>query len=80
VNPPYLTSTFFEAAQRPKFLLSLLGAEHLPPYSVQQPQLTIVERVTAAFLDSYLKHEAAAQRRLLASGNVPGTATLLAEP
>jgi fermentation-respiration switch protein FrsA (DUF1100 family) len=80
VNPPSLTSTFFELARRPKYLLSLLGAEHLPPYSDQQPQLAIVERVTRAFLDSYLKHEPAARRRLLAFGNVPGTATLLAEP
>jgi fermentation-respiration switch protein FrsA (DUF1100 family) len=80
VNPPSLTSAFFEAARRPKFLLSLPGAEHLPPYSEQQPQLTIVERVTTAFLDSYLKHEPGAQRRLLAAGNVPATATLIAEP
>jgi fermentation-respiration switch protein FrsA (DUF1100 family) len=80
VNPPYLTSTFFEAARRPKFLLSLLGAEHLPPYSVEQPQLSIVERATRAFLDSYLKHEPGAQQRLLVVGNVPGTATLLAQP
>jgi fermentation-respiration switch protein FrsA (DUF1100 family) len=80
VNPPDLTSTFFEPARRPKFLLSLPGAEHLPPYSDQRPQLTIVERVTTAFLDSYLKQEPGAQRRLLAAGNVPATATLLAEP
>jgi fermentation-respiration switch protein FrsA (DUF1100 family) len=79
VNPQGLTSAFFEVARRPKFLLSLLGAEHLPPYSAQQPQLTIVERVTTAFLDSYLKHEPGAQRRLLAAGNVPGTVTLQAE-
>jgi fermentation-respiration switch protein FrsA (DUF1100 family) len=80
VNPPYLTSAFFETARPPKFLLSLPEAEHLPPYSYQQPQLAIVERVTTAFLDVYLKQESAAQRRLLAAGNVPGTATLLAEP
>jgi fermentation-respiration switch protein FrsA (DUF1100 family) len=80
VNPPSLTSTFFERARRPKFLLTLPEAEHLPPYSDQQPQLTVVERVTTAFLDFYLKQKPGAQRRLLAAGNVPATATLLAEP
>jgi hypothetical protein len=58
----------------------LPGAEHLPPYSNQQPQLGTVERVTVAFLDLYLKHRSAASQRLLSVGNVPGTAALLAEP
>jgi len=80
INPPSATSAFFEAAQRPKYLLSLLGAEHLPPYSTEQPQLTIVERTTIAFLDGYLKQSSGALRRLVSLGNVPGTATVLAEP
>jgi len=80
VNPPSATNAFFDVAQRPKYLLSLLGAEHLPPYSAEQPQLRIVERVTLAFLDGYLKRRPGALRRLVSMGNVPGTATLLAEP
>jgi dienelactone hydrolase len=80
VNPPSLTDAFFEAAGRPKYLLRLLGAEHLPPYSDQQPQLGIVERVTLAFLDGYLKRRPAAVQRLGSVGTVPGTASLLAEP
>jgi predicted dienelactone hydrolase len=80
VNPPSLTEAFFKPAQRPKYLLNLPGAEHLPPYSVQQPQLGIVERVTIAFLDLYLKHSSRASQRLLASGNVSGMAALTAEP
>jgi len=80
INPPSETNAFFEAAQRPKYLLSLLGAEHLPPYSDEQPQLTIVERVTIAFLDGYLKHRPDALKRLVTLGDVPGTATVLAEP
>lgn len=80
INPPNLTSAFFEAATRPKYLLRLLGAEHLPPYSTQQPQLAIVERVTIAFLDGYLKHRPAALQKVPALGTVPGTASLLAEP
>jgi fermentation-respiration switch protein FrsA (DUF1100 family) len=80
VNPPSLTDAFFEAAGRPKYLLRLLGAEHLRPYSDEQPQLAIVERVTLAFLDGYLKHRRQPLRRLVSLGSVPGTATLLAEP
>jgi dienelactone hydrolase len=80
VNPPSATDAFFEAAQPPKYLLTLIGAEHLPPYSTEQPQLGIVERVTIAFLDAYLEHDPGALRRLVSLGNVPGTATMLAEP
>jgi hypothetical protein len=57
-----------------------LGAEHLPPYSDQQPQLAIVQRVTIAFLDAYLKHSARALKRLSSLGDVPAVASLLANP
>jgi predicted dienelactone hydrolase len=80
INPPSATAAFFALARRPKYLLGLPGAEHVPPYSEQQPQLSIVERVTRAFLDGYLKDEAAARVRLSTLGNVPGTASLLSEP
>jgi predicted dienelactone hydrolase len=80
VNPPSFTETFFQAAQRPKYLLNLPGAEHLPPYSEQQPQLGIVDRVVVAFLDAYLKQNGEALRRMRALGNVPETAVLVAEP
>jgi fermentation-respiration switch protein FrsA (DUF1100 family) len=80
VNLPSETNAFFEKAQRPKYLLSLLGAEHVPPYSGQQPQLAIVERVTIAFLDGYLLHTPGAARRLVSLGNVRGISVMLAEP
>jgi len=79
-NPPSATNAFFNVAPRPKYLLRLFGAEHLPPYSDQQPQLTIVERVSIAFLDGYLKHRPEALQRIVPLGSVPGTASLLAEP
>jgi dienelactone hydrolase len=78
VNPPSLTNAFFAAATRPKYLLSLLGAEHLPPYSDQQPQLAIVERVTIAFLDRYLG--SGLLPPLTSAGTVPGIAELAAHP
>ncbi len=33
INQPRFTYAFFDAAPRPKYLLSLLGAQHLPPYT-----------------------------------------------
>jgi hypothetical protein len=71
INPPSFTETFFEAAQQPKYLLNLLDAEHLPPYSQQQPQLGIVERVTLAFLDGYLKSKRRCCRGCPRSETVP---------
>ena len=78
VNPPAVTDAFFRITPRPKFLLDLRGAGHLPPYTGEEPQLSVVEHTTIAFLDRYLKH--GSLRRLLASGNVPGIATLVSEP
>ena len=78
VNLPSLTDSFWRAAPRPKFLLTLLGATHFPPYSYEQPQLGIVERATIAFLNRYLKK--APLEPLLAAGNVRGIARLTAAP
>jgi fermentation-respiration switch protein FrsA (DUF1100 family) len=80
INQPKYTYSFFNAAPPPKYLLRLLGAPHLPPYTYEQPQLTIVERVTIAFLDLYLEHSRGARARLAAAGNVPGTAALTSDP
>ena len=80
VNPPSATNAFFDAARRPKYLLSLIGAEHLPPYSDQQPQLSIVEHVTIAFLAGYLEHKPAALARLASVGTLAGVASMIAEP
>jgi fermentation-respiration switch protein FrsA (DUF1100 family) len=79
INPPSFTSDFYNAAQRPKYLLQLLGAPHLEPYTTAQPQLGIVERVTTAFLDLYMKRDRAAGARLASLGAVHGVAALTAE-
>ena len=75
-NAPASTYRYFNLAPQPKFLLSLLGAGHLPPYTTAQPQLTIVERETTAFLDRYLKGMPGARSRMWKDGKVPGVATL----
>jgi dienelactone hydrolase len=77
INPPSFTRDFYDVAQPPKYLLQLLGAGHLSPYTGEQPQLGIVDRVTLAFLDRYLK---GATRNLGTLGNVPGVSTLTGQP
>jgi dienelactone hydrolase len=77
-NSPASTAGFFRVARRPKFLLWLLGASHLPPYTDEQPQLGIVERVTTAFLDHYLKGRPL--RTFIQGARRPGLTELTAAP
>jgi predicted dienelactone hydrolase len=76
VNSPSATYSYFADAPRPKYLLMLLGAEHTAPYQDEQPHLGIVARASTAFLDSYVKGNAAAGRRLATLGSVLGLSTL----
>jgi dienelactone hydrolase len=80
INPPPLTYTFYAAAPPPKYLVKLLGAPHLPPYTDMQPQLGIVERVSLAFLAHYLAGSAGALKQIVAAADVPGVATISADP
>ncbi|MHB8658287.1 MAG: alpha/beta hydrolase family protein [Solirubrobacteraceae bacterium] len=79
INPPGFTNTFYALAPPPKYLLELFGASHLPPYTHLQPQLGIVERVTIAFLDYFLKHEPEALQRMRQSGALPGISAVLGD-
>ena len=54
VNEPKYAIDLFDAVDRPKFLLLMRRAGHLPPYTVPGPQLALVERVSIAFLHRYL--------------------------
>jgi dienelactone hydrolase len=78
VNLPANTYAVFDAASRPKFLERLIGAGHLPPYAGRQPQEGIVERVTTAFLNGYLKRRAGAVAEMRRSGDVAGIGALTA--
>jgi dienelactone hydrolase len=79
-NLPRFTRVFYDQAPRPKYLLQLLGASHLRPYTVQQPQLGIVERVTIAFLRRYLYGVRSAFSKIVTAGNVRGVSTIEAAP
>lgn len=76
INPPGLTSAFFQGAPTPKYLLTMFGAPHLGPYTGEQPQLGIVERVTVAFLDRYLDRVPGARARMFQAGDVPKISSL----
>lgn len=76
VNPPSFTSAFYDVAPRPKYLLTMFGAGHLGPYTDEEPQLGIVERVTVAFLDQYLKGLRGARTRMFSAGTVPGLSSV----
>jgi dienelactone hydrolase len=80
INLPSTTYAFFDPAPPPKYLLTLPGAPHLPPYTYEQPQLSIIERVTVAFLDRYLKGDRGAVARMRSAADRPGIAVLAADP
>jgi poly(3-hydroxybutyrate) depolymerase len=78
LNGPATTARYFRLMGRPKFLLWLLGATHLPPYTTGDRWAAVVDRTTVAFLDHALR--GAPLARLLHAGAEPGVARLEAEP
>jgi dienelactone hydrolase len=80
INPPDATYSFFADASAPKYLLKLIGASHLPPYTVPGSQLATVQRVTIAFLNYYFKHKRAALRRYISAGTAGPNSDFIADP
>ena len=78
INVSAMTASYYGRMHRPKFLLWLLGATHLPPYTTSDRWLTVVERTTTIFLDHYLR--GAPLRPLIAAGTRAGTARILSSP
>jgi len=78
LNVPATTAAYFGLAARPKFLLWLVGASHLPPYTTQEPQLRIVEHATTAFLDHYLRERSLGT--FVKTARRSGLTQLVAEP
>ncbi len=78
VNAPSTTATYFERLRRPRFLLWLLGAPHLAPYSSQNRWTPSLVRATTAFLDRYLR--AGSLAALVSAGNHVGAARMEAHP
>ena len=80
LNEPRFTYAFFNAARPPKYMLKLLRATHLAPYTSQQPQLRLVERATTAFLAAYLAPAPTVPKSLLELGTSSPFAKLSADP
>ena len=80
INLPSTTDEFFDRAPPPKYVLTMPGAAHLPPYTYELPQLLVVERVTVAFLDRYLKGHRGALARMMSAADRPGIAALHTVP
>ena len=78
INAPATTEAYFSLASRPKFLVWLVGAEHLPPYTGEQPQLAVVEQVTLAFLGHYLLGHPLGT--FLAGARRPGVTRFVSDP
>ncbi len=78
INQPGVTSAYYRLMHRPKFLLWLLGATHLPPYTTTDRFADVVDRTTVAFLDHYLR--GAPRAAIAAAGTRPGIAHIDASP
>ena len=76
INPPIYTRALFQDALPPKYLLTLIGAGHLPPYTSNRHRLALVERVTIAFLNHYLKNQPL-RPLLIAGHSEPDSARLV---
>jgi dienelactone hydrolase len=67
----------FAKAGPPKFLLTLVGGAHTPPYrGGPDAQPTTVAHVTLDFFDRYLRNDRGALERLRQDASQPGVATL----
>jgi predicted dienelactone hydrolase len=75
INGYGASTSMFERAQSPKYLLTIEGGSHLEVY-VDPPWEPQVAAATVAFFDLYLKGDASASARLDAVGNQPGFMTL----
>lgn len=74
-NAPVTTAAYFRLMRRPKFLLWLVGATHLPPYTTNDRWAAVVDRATTAFFNHYLR--GAPLRPLIVAGTRPGLARIL---
>jgi dienelactone hydrolase len=76
VNPPLRSQAVFDQATSPRFLITLLGAGHLPPFSGGSKWQAVVEAVTVDFLDHYLAAITNSDAKMLADAHRPGLAVM----
>jgi dienelactone hydrolase len=76
INPPALGQAVFNQAARPRYLLHLIGAGHLPPFTGTAPWQPVVDRVTIDFLDRYVAGRPVSAAALVTDGTQPGVANI----
>ena len=72
----------YDEAMAPRYMLTLLGGGHLPPFTEDSPYLQTVDRVAVAFLDHYVAGRPATADDPLpgGAGLDPDLVTLIADP
>ena len=78
LNSPNTTISYFRLMRRPKFLLWLIGAAHLEPYTTNDRWAGVIRRTTITFLDHYLR--GAPLHRPIVAATDAGSARLTSEP
>jgi predicted dienelactone hydrolase len=76
VNPPSLSNQIYAAAPAPKAYLTLIGADHLAPYTGVDPYESVVAKVTIDFLNGFLKASPISLDQMTADGTVGGVAQI----
>lgn len=76
VNPSSLSNQIYASAPSPKAYLTLLGADHLVAYTQSSTYEGVVAKVTADFLNGYLRGDAGAMSNLASDGSVAGTSSI----
>jgi len=69
INLPSTTYEYYGEAAPPKYLLKIIGANHQDPYEQPSRVLAMVEKVTTAFFDRYLKGDPRMLVRLVKEGS-----------
>lgn len=75
INPPARGYRTWQVAASPKYLEVLHGAGHLPPLEAGSEWLSVIERVTDAFLDAYVAGTASPST-IARAGDDPPLATI----
>jgi dienelactone hydrolase len=74
---PYSNSTtVFGQVSAHRFLLTLIGADHLPPVTGAEPWTPVLDRVVFDLLDHYVAGRTADDGALAADSSAPGVASL----
>lgn len=76
INPPGRSRAVYDGAAPPRFLLTLLGASHLAPFSGGSPWQAVVEAVSVDFLNHYLAGTTTDDTQLVADAAHPGLSSL----